>query len=532
MAMRPSTTSSTQRSNSVHLHAIRTSLFFTMHQLKFMAGVAIAAIAISSCSEDTEGIGNTLTDNSDNLKVSTSIFHATSRTILADSVLTRSSSCYLGRVIDPETQTEVKTDFTTQFHVMESVYISKDNVTKEDGGIIADSCDLILYLSNPFGSADRLTAMQLNMRELASPLNENQRYYSNFDASPLLRTDANAINTSHLFTYDNMTDGDTDRSEQNYLPNIRIPLNKQYISKDGTAYKNYGTYILRKMTEYQTAKGHYPNSYVFAHEICPGFSFEIVDGIGFHAAISNIGLRVFYYVTFPDTAYRASIILAGTHEVMQTVKITNDRTKLSQLAAQTDHTYLKTPSGLFTELTFPIDEIWKEHASDSLLATKMTLQRLHNEQSNERSFGTPGSLLMVMKDSLYTFFEQKQISNSKTSFLTAYNSNYNVYTYSNISSLITQMWRNKQKAINALLVQNPSWSREQAEQSWLNEKDEQGRLKHQDWNKVVLVPVTYGTTSTSTTPVWIGHDLSLCSARLVGGSTPIELSVVYARFSK
>ncbi len=503
-----------------------------MNQIKFMAGVVLSAIAISSCSEDTETLGRSVTTNSDTLSVRSTLFYASSRTILSDSVLTRSSSCYLGRVIDPETQTEVKSSFTTQFHVLENSYVSTDYVTKEDGAIIADSCDIVLYLSNPFGSADRLTAMQLTMRELGTPADEGQRYYSNYDPSSLLRSDANALKVSHLFTYDNLTDTDNERAQTTYLTNIRIPLDKPYVDKDNQHYKNYGTYILRKVSEYQTAHGRFPNSYVFAHEICPGFSFEITDGIGFHAAVSNIGLRVFYYVTLPDSAYKASIALASTKEVMQTVHIVNDRTKLESLASESDHTYLKTPAGLFTELTFPVDDIWRGHENDSLLATKMTLQRLHNSQSDARTFGTTASLLMVMKDSLDTFFEQKQVNNSKTSFLTAYNSSYNVYTYTNISSIITQMWRNKQQAIDALVAQNPSLSREAAEQAWLKETDASGKLKNEGWNKVVLVPVTYGTTSTSTTPIWVAHDLSLCSTRLVGGSTPIEMNVVYARFDK
>ncbi len=504
-----------------------------MHLLKFMAGVVITAIAISSCSEDTETIGRSVTNTSDTLSVTNGIFKATSRTILADSVLTRSSYGYLGRVIDPETQTEVKSDFTAQFHVLEDVHISKDYITKDQGGIVADSCDIVLYLSNPFGTADRLTAMQLSMRELGTPADANVSYYSNYDATPLLRTDANALNVSHLFTYDNMADKDADRAQSTYLPNIRIPLNNEYVSKDGTHYKNYGTYLLRTLTKYQESHGRYPNSHVFAQEICPGFSFEITDGVGFHSCISNIGLRVFYYVTRPDTAYKASLIMASTREVLQTITIFNDRTQLQALANQTEHTYLKTPAGLFTEITFPIDDIWRGRDKDSLVATKMTIQRIHNAQATNRTFNVPSTLMLVMKDSLHTFFEKKQVTNNKTSYLTSYNSSYNVYTFTNLSAVVTQMWRNKQKGIDAMIAQNPTWSREQAEQVWLNEKDEKGNLKHQDWNKVILVPISYGTaSSTSTTPVWIGHDLSLCSARLVGGTTPIELNVVYAKFSK
>ena len=499
-----------------------------------MAGVVIATMAISSCTEDTEDLGYSMTQESDKLDLSTSTFKATTKTIMADSVLTKLSYAYLGRVIDPETQTEVKSDFTTQFHVLENLSISKDYVKKEDGQIIADSCDLIIYLTDPFGSADKLSAIQMKMREMKTPVDVNRRYYSNYDPSDLLRTDENAINISHLFSYDNLTDNDENRSSTNYLNNIRIPLNQKYVSKDNVTYKNYGTYILQKLVEYKTKNNRNPNSYVFAQQICPGFAFEISDGIGFHAAVSDIGLRVYYYVSRPDTSYKASFSLAGTEEVMQTVRIQNDKQALSNLAAQTDSdfTYLKTPAGLFTEMELPIDEIRKGHEYDSLLATKLTLQRLHNKTTDERSFGTPKTLLMVMKDSLYSFFENKQLPNSRTSYYTAYNSNYNVYSFNNISNMITRLWQKKQEQIAAIQKANPSWSKEQAENAWKNEKDATGELKYKNWNKVVLVPISYGTTSTSTAPVWVGHDLSLCSTRLIGGKTPIELNVVYAKFKK
>jgi hypothetical protein len=505
-----------------------------MNKLKYMAGVAIAAMAISSCTENTEMIGNSMTSESDKLDVSSSVFHATTRTILADSVLTKSSYTYLGRVIDPETQTEVKSDFTTQFYVLKNLYISGNYVKTEDGEIVADSCELVIYLSSPFSTEDKLNALQLNVRELDKPAPETMRYYSNYDHTPLLRTDANAINVSHVFSYENMTDNDASRAGTYYLNNIRIPLNQPYTSMEGDTYKNYGTYILQALVDYKNEHNRNPNSYVFAHDICPGFAFEITDGLGFHSAISNIGLRVYYYVNLPDTSYKASFSLAGTEEVMQTIKITNDKAALKSMAEPTnvDYTYLKTPAGLFTEMTFPIDDIWKGHENDSLLATKMTLQRLHNTQADSRTFGTPKTLLMVQKDSLYSYFENKKLPDSRSSFISSYNSNYNVYTFSNISNLISRIWRIKQEGIAAIQKSNPGMSWDQAKTTWENETDGKGGLKHKDWNKVVLVPISYGTSSTSTIPIWVAHDLSLSSTRLVGGTTPIEMNVVYAKFKK
>ena len=45
-----------------------------------MASVAIAAMAISSCTEDTEGIGHSLTSEADRLEYGNAIFYAKTNT--------------------------------------------------------------------------------------------------------------------------------------------------------------------------------------------------------------------------------------------------------------------------------------------------------------------------------------------------------------------------------------------------------------------------------------------------------------------
>jgi len=490
-----------------------------------MAGVAFAAMAISSCDEDTLTIGNSLTNEGDKLNMVAEVFpYVTTQTLVADSVLTSSPTCYLGNVKDPETEAEVKSEFTTQFHVLEDLYVSPKEYLHKDaaGEAIADSCDLILYLNSPFKSTGSLSAMKLRIRELGKPVNEMQLFYSDYDPDSLLRKDANALDVSHMFTFTNFTDADSARSKSGYLNNIRIPLNKAYTSTDGKTYSNYGTYILRRVMKYlYEGNKKMPNSYVFAREVCPGFYFEITDGQGFHSAVTNVGLRSFYYVTRPDTAYSASITLAGTKEVLQTIKVTNDKQALTDLAKSDEQTYLKSPAGLFTEVTLPIDSIFlrknpttgADHQGDSILSAKLTFQRLNNKKADSRSFDASKNVLMVMKDSLISYFEKGNVPDSKLSYLTTFNSSYNTYSFSNISNLVTSLWNMKQKG----LKNDPNWV-----------------ANHPNWNKVVLVPVTYTTTSTSTTPVSVSHDMSLTSTRLKRGtaSNPIEMNVVYAKFNQ
>ena len=308
-----------------------------------------------------------------------------------------------------------------------------------------------------------------------------------------------------MFSYQNYQTPDSLGAPTN---RIRVWLNDPYTDKNGKTYENYGTYVLH---QYYDHPEYFRNSYTLTQNICPGFFFHITDGLGYYAKVRAVGVQVFYDVETPDTSYRASLTLAGTKEVKQTNLITNDHEAMKLLASNNDYTYLKTPAGLFTEVTLPVKDIKTGHENDSLIATKIIFQRMNYESNDARMLSVPSSVLMVKKDSLNTFFEKQQVNDGKRSFFTNYSSTNNTYSFVNISTLISDMWRIRTQGV----ASNPNWEAE-----------------HPDWNKVVLVPITYSTSSTSSTiATRIDHNMSLTSTRLVGGPNhPIEVSVVYAKF--
>ena len=472
-----------------------------------MAAVVLTTMAISSCDEETLNIGNSLTQNNDKLDVSASYFDVQTRTIIADSVLSLSNTCYLGKVKDPETGTDVISEFTTQFHLLENTYLSPDEmvVGRYDGKAAADSCDIILYLQSPFKSEENLTAMKMRVHELAVPMEEGKRYYSNFNpvTQNMIREDG--IKKDKVFTYENLIDIYSTVD----LDYVRITLNQPYTDTQGNTYNNYGTYLMRQYYEH---KEYYRNSYTFSHNVCPGFFFQITDGLGFHSKVSDIGLRVYYRLQGDTAITNNQLTLAGTKEVLQTTLVTNDKQAISNLANETEHTYIKSPAGLFTEVTLPIKEIKQGHENDSLIASKIVFQRLNNESTDYRMFSVPTALLMLQKDSVYTYFENNSIPDNILSYYASYGASYsNTYTFSNISNLITALWEKREKGINA---------------------DADWEAKNPDWNKVVLVPIT--TTVSNSVITNVENDMSLSSTRLVGGpdnpNAPVQISVVYAKF--
>ena len=461
-----------------------------------MAGIAILTIAISSCDEDTNTMGYSLTSDADRFSLIPDTFQIDStKSIKADSVLARSSYSYLGRIKDPETGAYITSDFTTQFTVLEKeknyIFAPKKDITSidTDGEPVATSCNLIVIINSYLG--DSLTAMKLMVEELDKPIEENKLYYSNFDpeANDYIRN--NGLKQAKMYSMVDLTLSDSARAarlNKNYYSYINIPLNKQYKAKDGTVYKNYGTYLMR--TYYQHPE-YFKNSISFIKNVCPGFYFKTVDGQGVMAEVLNVQMEVKFKYKSNDKEYDGSKIFYGTEEVMQTTHIANEKGKIDSLVNVKNCTYLKTPAGIFTEVTLPVEQIKKGHINDSILSAKITFQRMTDlNKKTDELLSDATQLLMIERDSLYSFFEKNNVTNNRTSFLAVFNATLNTYAYNNISSLINHMWSIRSKG-------------------------------SKNWNKVVLVPVKTSTVSTSSytsaTVTGINNEMGITSTRLVGG---------------
>lgn len=470
----------------------------------------MSCITIASCDDTTDSIGNSLTDNMDMLKVTTDTFNVATRSIVADSVLSRSTTGYLGKIRDIETGNYITGDFMAQFSTLENYKLpEKDSIVSlQDGEVIADSCSIRLFYTDYYG--DSLATMNITAYEMNEPMKEGVKYYSNFDpiAEGLIRNDGMKVNKTYTLT--DLSISDEDRAdESSYTPNIKINLNKPYTDKNGVTYNNYGTYIMRK---YYEDPDRFKNSYNFIHEVCPGFYFKTNDGIGSMAYITVSQLNI-YFRYLNDSTYVGTTSFSATEEVLQTTNISNDKQNIADLANDNTCTYLKTPAGIFTEITLPVDEITENHSNDTINTAKISLTRINNNTHDEYSLSAPSTLLMIPKDSLYTFFENGDNVDYKKSFIATYSSSTNQYTFNNISGMITYMADIKKKG----LAENSNWLSE-----------------HPDWNRVVVIPVSV-TTNSSSQIVKIVHDMSLTSTKLVGGSEnpyePIKINVIYSKFN-
>ena len=269
------------------------------------------------------------------------------------------------------------------------------------------------------------------------------------------------------------------------------------------------------VNKYYENPSYFKNSYNFIHNVCPGFYVKTKDGIGSMAYISISQLSVYYrFKDKENNMYVRDDIYSGTEEVLQTTNITNSKDAINRLVNDNSCTYLKTPAGIFTEMTLPVDEITLNHENDTLNTAKIILRKINNIQHTPYSLETPTTLLMIERDSMYTFFEKNKITDGVQSYLSTISGNN--YVFSNISNLVRKMSEAKKSGLKS----NSNWT-----------------IAHPNWNKVVIIPVveTYAQASQASVLAKVTHDMKLSSVRLVGGSgnpyDDIKISVIYSKFA-
>ena len=471
-----------------------------------MAVIALVAVAISSCTETTDLMGNSLTSSNDKYEVYTDTFDVATQSIKVDSVLSRSVYSYLGRLKDPETGSYIISHYMTQFHILENqaskMFPNKQKKKKKKGGIftpIADSCFVRIVVNSYQG--DSLAAMKLSLRELAKPVEESNLYYTNFDPEEkgYVRKDEGAISQNVVYSMTDLTTNDSLRSvyrKKGYYETVDIPLNDEYCDKDGNKYNNYGTYLMEK---YYDHPEYYKNSKAFTRNVCPGFYLKCVDGLGVMTEVAYTQLVIYYHYIVNDVTYIEYANINATEEVLQTTHIINDQSRIDKLIADEECTYLKTPAGIYTEVTLPVEDIKRGHENDTITSARIVFNRMTDKSNfSDIVLEEPTQLLMVERDSLKTFFELNSVPNNKTSYLATFNTTYKTYTFNNLSTLINHMWERRYTTV--------------------------------DWNKVVLIPVqveTSGTTNATT----VSNEMNVNSVRLVGGKknkhTPVRISIIY-----
>lgn len=479
-----------------------------VEEMKFIKLTAflLAAFSMVACDDTTDTLGSSITNKVDNLTITDATYNVETQSLVARPVLSKSNNGIIGRVKDPETGTYLTADYMTQMVPLSTFSVDTLQYIKDanNGELRADSCYLLVSYQSTYG--DSLAPMKVTAYEMSKPMTEDKNYLTDFDPIAEGYIAENGYHNSATYSLSKATG------------NFKIYLNKPY-TKDGVTYDNYGTYMLKTFVEHPE---YFKSNYQFLKNVCPGFYIKHEGGIGNVADVWNTEVQ--FYWSRQKTIKASDGVtdsiakgygfnrIDGTEEALQTNHIVNDAASIASLAADPSCTYLKSPAGIFTEVTLPVEEILRDHENDTLNTASVTFPRINNtETDNQYIFDTPSYVLMIPRDSIDSFFENGDVVNNRNSFYASYSSSTtNGYTFSNISNLITAMSKKKGSSEN--------------------------------WNKAVLIPITVSTVveNNSTMISKMTHNMSLTSTRLVKGTnettsdgkpaSPIQIKVIYSKF--
>ena len=462
----------------------------------------VAAAMLTACEEDTGSLG--IVDNSDLITSSDATFEVRSASVLLDSVVANSAKSYLGEVIDEQTQTSIRAEFLTQFHTFEDYKLPDASlIVKNDAGEYeADSVEVRLYFQKFYGLVNNPMKILVYELDKDNILREDSTYYSNIRISDYVAADAQPL-ASKVFTPIDYNLPESERTSTEHYANVQVRLPK-----------TYGTRILRSAIEHPEW---FANSWQFIHHVCPGLYFKLQSGTGTMLELDVSALNVFfrYRDADEDTIYQAVSRFSATAEVIQSTSFRNSDLQFL-IDDPKPYTYLKSPAGIATELTLPVDEVFQGHEGDSINRARLILTRMNSTSQSDNVLPAPQNLLLVRKRNINTFFRERSLANSVTSFTTSLDATYNTYTFNNLSTLLSYLYHEKRAGMASEGLTSAQWN-----------------ATHPDWNKVLvtLVSITTNTSSSGTSyQTSVSHDFSLTSARLVGGTKPLEMQVIYSGY--
>ena len=462
-------------------------------KLKYLYAGLLATL-IYSCDDTTTGIGDSTIAAGDSISAGAVIYNVHTRSILADSVYARTSTAYLGKYTDPQFG-EFSADFIAQFNCT-------DNFEFPETVQEITSIKMRMFYDNYFGDSSNAMRMQIDTLDKVIPEKELSTFYTSVDPAQYYNENSNPV-ARKAFAAKGASASDTTIVNYDSFGN---PTSYSYYWQDVKLPLTLGQHMFDK---YKEDKNNYKNAEAFIKNVLKGFYVHCTHGDGTILYINDMQLHLnFKYLIESssgkvDSLVNGSTIFAATKEVIQANHFQNSD-RLKELVEEKDYTYLKTPAGIFTEVTLPIEDIAEMHMRDTLNAASITFTRYNEKSESKYPMGIPQTLLMVRKCDMHKFFEKNETYDDQTSFIAQYvgsSETANTYSFPNISPLITQCINEKQASKNDA-----------------------------DWNKVVLIPVKTETDSNGSI-IGLKSNLDMESACLVGGEkNPIKMQILYTTF--
>lgn len=328
-------------------------------KIKYLCALLLAALTYS-CDDTTPGIGDTTIPDGDHIQAGGKIYDVTTRSILADSVYARTSTAYLGRYTDPQFG-EFTSDFIAQFNCTDDFEFPE---------AVQEITGLTLFVQYTKFFGDSLNSMRMRIDTLDKVIpegdlntfytNVNPDNYYNENAKPIAEKAYSAGGTDAHLT-------DT-LSSRYYTQTIKLPT-------------NLGKFMYEK---YKEDKNNYKNADAFIKNVLKGIYVRCTHGDGTILYIDNLDLRMHFSRLIKSSSNKLDSLVntfadfAATKEVIQANRFQNSE-RLKELVDKDNCTYIKTPAGIYTEATLPVDEIYEAHQNDTLNAATLSFTRFNEK---------------------------------------------------------------------------------------------------------------------------------------------------------
>lgn len=480
-------------------------------KLKFWAAIGLlTAATLYSCDDETTGIGQFVADE-DFILAKSDSYTVSTESYLLDSVYSRSNTAYLGKFTD-EGYGTFTSDFLVQINCPE-------NFQLPDRLQSIDEATLGLYYTSYFG--DSLATLRVQVDTLTTAIQDNgldkNFYYTNLDPTRFYNPQSLPLATKDYTAYDK-TVSDSLYNTSDYYPHVSIDLGKAFCDN----FKSKYDYSIEENGV--TVHPYFKDAESFINNVLKGFYVHVTNGEGSVLYISDIYLHltVSYLgrnsADTADSLYTGVVPMTATKEVFMSTRFQNSG--LQNLVKDPTRTYLKTPAGLCTKVTLPLETIYEDHKSDTLNSISLSFEKMRDQSSSPYKMGTPTTLLMIRAKDMKSFFENNEVNDNRTSFLSTYSSTNNAYSFSQLNRLIANIFSEIRPEI------------EKGETEW-----EQWKADNPDWDKVLLIPVSTETDANSNV-IGVDNDLSVNSAMLIGGKDlnestdedqKIQMNIIYTQ---
>lgn len=497
----------------------------------------IIGLSIYGCDDNTKSLGVGMFPPGDKIEVDGKIYKSTSESVESGSIFAKTDQFYIGKYLD-EDFGDYEASFLTQFNCTDSLQFPKlydGTIEGPDKGLMAgDSIiqtEIIFNYSSVFG--DTIAPVNIRVYKLNKQLRTD--YYTDIDAEEFYdEQDVLSEATYSAVGLKPQVNANPNAPQEPKQSFIRFILDKEV-----------GTELYRKN---RSNPEYFYNNKAFTDNVFPGIYAKTVDSSGSVVYLDNVTLNIKFNIhaldslgqkllkkgTEVDSVRIANMTFASTREVVQANKLLSDKNTILNKIAEKSHTYVKAPSGIFTQISLPVLEMIDDpiKQNDTIINVNMTFQSYNNEQGKSSfKFKKPLSLGLFKKKEYEEFFEKNKVFDFNNNFYTKLNQ-VGEYKFSNIERLIVILKKEfKEAETEAKKAAGDNWNREEWKNQWV--------LDNPDWNKILLVPVDVVETKDQQGRVIgvssVRHNIRPEMTKLIGGTIEaggkqIDLRVVFTKY--